>query len=106
MIIIIIMNLMIVMIIISIMVITMITETPRVGEMLEVNCSSPASSPPAKLRYFINNMMVFTHYHYHDYHHDGQCDYDDDQEDGSHTVDHRKVGQGGLISPSLTLSMR
>ena len=30
----------------------------RVGEMLEVNCSSPASSPPAKLRYFINNMMV------------------------------------------------
>ena len=106
MIIIIIMNLTIVMIIISIMVIT--TKTPRVGEMLEVNCSSPASSPPAKLRYFINNMMVFTHYHYHDYHHDGPCDDDDldDQEDGSHTVDHRKVGQGGLISPSLTLSMR
>ena len=107
MIMIIIMNLMIVMIIISIMVITMITKTPRVGEMLEVNCSSPASSPPAKLRYFINNMMVITHYHYHDFHHDGQRDDDlDDQEDGSHTVDHRKVGQGGLISPSLTLSMR
>ena len=30
----------------------------RVGDMFELNCSSPASSPPAKLRYFINNQMV------------------------------------------------
>ena len=28
------------------------------------------------------------------------------QEDGSHTEGHRKVGHGGLISPTLTLSMR
>ena len=25
---------------------------------LQVNCTSPESSPPAKLRYFINNQMV------------------------------------------------
>lgn len=56
----------------------------RVGDMFEVNCSSPGSSPPAKLRYFINNMM----------------------EDGSHTVYHRRVDNAGLISPSLTLSFR
>jgi len=56
----------------------------RVGDMFEVNCSSPGSSPPAKLRYFINNMM----------------------EDGSHTVAHRRVDSDGLISPSLTLSFR
>ena len=30
----------------------------QVGEILELNCSSPASTPPAKLRYFINNQMV------------------------------------------------
>jgi len=56
----------------------------RVGDMFELNCSSPASSPPAKLRYFINNQM----------------------DDGSHTVMHRSVGPGGLISPTLTLSTR
>ena len=30
----------------------------RVGDLLDVNCTSPGSDPPAKLRYFINNRMV------------------------------------------------
>ena len=30
----------------------------RVGDVLDVNCTSPGSDPPAKLRYFINNRMV------------------------------------------------
>ena len=30
----------------------------RVGDSLEINCTSPGSSPPAKLRYYINNQMV------------------------------------------------
>ena len=47
-----------------IMMIGMMIMITRVGEMLEVNCSSPASSPPAKLRYFINNMMVKCHHHF------------------------------------------
>ena len=29
----------------------------RLGDTLALNCSSPGSSPPAKLRYYINNMM-------------------------------------------------
>jgi len=56
----------------------------RLGDMLEVNCTSPPSSPPAKLRYFINNEM----------------------DDGSHTVMHRHIGLDGLISPTLSLSIR
>lgn len=56
----------------------------RVGDMFELNCTSPPSKPPAKLRYFINNQM----------------------DDGSHTVMHRSVGKDGLISPTLTLSTR
>ena len=30
----------------------------RVGDILMINCTSPPSKPPAKLRYFINNKMV------------------------------------------------
>lgn len=56
----------------------------RLGDMLEVNCTSPPSSPPAKLRYFINNEM----------------------DDGSHTVMNRHIGLDGLISPTLSLSIR
>ena len=30
----------------------------RVGDLFMINCTSPPSKPPAKLRYFINNKMV------------------------------------------------
>jgi len=56
----------------------------RVGDIFQLNCTSPPSKPPAKLRYFINNRM----------------------DDGSHTVMHRSIGADGLISPTLSLSTR
>jgi len=56
----------------------------RVGDSLEINCTSPGSSPPAKLRYYINNQM----------------------DDGSHTVTHRHTDTQGRISPTLTLQLR
>jgi hypothetical protein len=33
----------------------------RVGEWLDVNCSSPNSKPPAVLKWYINNEMVSEH---------------------------------------------
>ena len=35
----------------------------KVGQLLDVNCSSPNSKPPAELKWYINNEMVFSdHY--------------------------------------------
>ena len=48
----------------------------RLGDTLALNCSSPGSSPPAKLRYYINNMM----------------------DDGSHTVMSRLALAIALVS--------
>ena len=30
----------------------------RVGDMLDVNCTSPRSNPPSALKWYINNEMV------------------------------------------------
>ncbi len=30
----------------------------RVGDLMDVNCTSPNSDPPADLRWYINNEMV------------------------------------------------
>ena len=38
--------------------VTIIIILRRLIKLLQVNCTSPESSPPAKLRYFINNQMV------------------------------------------------
>jgi len=56
----------------------------RVGDLFMINCTSPPSKPPAKLRYFINNKM----------------------NDGSKTEMHHTLGPGELISPTLTLHIR
>ena len=33
-------------------------EGYRVGEILDVNCTSPRSKPPATLKWYINNELV------------------------------------------------